>query len=80
MEPYLPEKITWRRNKMGFNFPYRKFFSKHRMVFKPLVADLKKVGVRAYEYGDYDDLLKTNPGLLWRLLSTAIWVRNNLKL
>lgn len=79
MEPYLPRKIIWRRKKMGFRFPYRKFFSKYRIYFKPLIEDLRKIGVRGYGYGDYDELLKTDPALLWRILSTAIWVRYNLK-
>jgi asparagine synthase (glutamine-hydrolysing) len=41
MEPYLPAKIVWRRKKMGFTFPYRNYFKRHKTVFKPVLADLQ---------------------------------------
>jgi len=79
MEPYLPGKIIWRRRKMGFAFPYRKYFSEKAGVFEPLMTELAKVGVPVGEFGSYEELLRYDPHLLWRLLSTAIWVKHNLK-
>jgi len=80
MAPYLPDKILWRRKKMGFSFPYRQYFSANRAVFKPLLGHLEKIDFPVDEFGSYDQLLQTNPVLLWRLISTAIWVKYNLKL
>jgi asparagine synthase (glutamine-hydrolysing) len=76
MQPNLPGKILWRRKKMGFTFPYRVYFGHHRSRFEPLLHQLETIGFPLDEFGSYDQLLKTNPAKLWRLLSSAIWVKN----
>ena len=38
MEPYLPKKIVWRRQKMGFPFPYQRFLLENRSAFLPLLS------------------------------------------
>jgi len=73
MEPYLPPEITWRKTKMGFAFPYQKYLTVRRETFKPLLSSLNSAGVRMRDHGTYEYLLSTNPKLLWRLLSTAMW-------
>lgn len=79
MEPYLPGKIIWRRKKMGFSFPYSRYFSDNRAVFRPLLDSLKDIDFSLDEFGDYDSLIKKDPILLWRILSTAIWVKYNVR-
>lgn len=76
MEPYLPKKIAWRRKKMGFAFPFRPYFSDNRALFFPLLSHLKPLDFLSDHYPDYDFLLQNDPVLLWRLLSTAIWLQN----
>ncbi|MBF0510755.1 MAG: asparagine synthase (glutamine-hydrolyzing) [Candidatus Omnitrophica bacterium] len=70
MEPYLPSKIVWRRQKMGFQFPYSRYFKMHRNTFEPVL----KAG---YPDCDYQQMLTTDPIKLWRYLSTVIWRQNN---
>lgn len=77
MEPYLPRKILWRRKKMGFTFPFRQYLSCNRSTFEPLLKHLNVIGFPINEFGNYNYLLKTDPPLLWRLLSIAIWAKDN---
>jgi asparagine synthase (glutamine-hydrolysing) len=76
MEPYLPSKILWRREKMGFTFPYAWYFRKHRRYFKDLLDSEYASEPLLGAFGDYDGLLREDPLLLWRVLSVAIWNRN----
>jgi asparagine synthase (glutamine-hydrolysing) len=76
MEPYLPGKILWRRKKMGFTFPYQVFFSKNRKKFEPMLSWLNEKQFPQLKLKSYSHLLKKDPKLLWRMLSTAIWVKN----
>lgn len=73
MEPYLPDRILWRRKKMGFAFPYRAYFAEHADVFEPWWNRFREHGVLAESPGSYQDLLTRDPVKLWRILSTAIW-------
>jgi len=74
MEPYLPEKIVWRKRKMGFPFPYKRFLAGHSDVFHPLVNKWEIVQHVLKEQGGYDKLLDRDPTKLWRLCSTALWL------
>ena len=74
MEPYLPEKILWRKTKMGFPFPHKRFLTVHSEVFKPLVDRLVMGELRVKGYEGYHQLLERNPMKLWRLCSTAFWL------
>ena len=78
MEPYLPKKIVWRRKKMGFAFPYKIFFQKHKSSFKPLIKSLAKIDIMLKDDESYESLLENDPVLLWRYLSVAIWIKYNL--
>ncbi|MBC8432933.1 MAG: asparagine synthase (glutamine-hydrolyzing) [Desulfobacterales bacterium] len=76
MEPYLPKKIIWRRKKMGFTFPYGPYFSAYRSDFEPLMHYLRLIDFPIDYFGTYDQLLPDQAPLLWRLLSIAIWAKN----
>ncbi len=76
MEPYLPEKILWRKTKMGFPFAYKKFLSAHGNLFQPLVSQLGNFWIRDGENRDYRNLLDRDPMKLWRLCSTALWLED----
>lgn len=78
MEPYLPEKILWRRKKSGFYFPYQHYLYENRTTFEPLLSYLKNFNFDQETMGSYENLLKTDAVKLWRLISTAIWIKFNL--
>ncbi|MBF0483486.1 MAG: asparagine synthase (glutamine-hydrolyzing) [Candidatus Omnitrophica bacterium] len=75
MEKYLPKEITWRRDKMGFKFPYKNYFLKYRNVFKPLLEDITRLDPSLKYWNNYEKLLQYDPVLLWRVLSVIIWYR-----
>jgi len=74
MEPYLPDRILWRRKKMGFTFPYRLYFGEHADVFQPRWDRFHERQVLTEGTGSYQNLLERDPVKLWRILSTAIWL------
>jgi asparagine synthase (glutamine-hydrolysing) len=76
MEPYLPEKILWRKTKMGFPFAYERFLTLNRGLFEPRVNHLGNFWVRDKESGDYNNILNRDPLKLWRLCSTALWLED----
>lgn len=79
MEPYLPKTIIWRRKKSGFYFPYQQYLSAHRTAFEPLLTYLKYINFPQEPIDNYEHLLRTDAVALWRLISTAIWIKYNLK-
>jgi asparagine synthase (glutamine-hydrolysing) len=76
MTPYMPGKILWRKEKMGFPFPHKNFLNIHRDQFEPMVSRLGNFWVRDKESRDYSEILNRNPLKLWRLCSTAFWLEN----
>jgi asparagine synthase (glutamine-hydrolysing) len=78
MEPYLPANIVWRKTKMGFPFPYKRFLRTHADVFEPLVNKLHALGLPVKDYASYQNLLDSNPLKLWRLCSTALWLEKEI--
>lgn len=75
MEPYLPKKILWRKDKVGFPFPFHRFLAANRHAFEPLLRNLKGNATPINEFTDYNLLMKSNPLKLWRLVSTALWLQ-----
>jgi asparagine synthase (glutamine-hydrolysing) len=75
MEPYLPAEIVWRRDKMGFPFPYQRFLRENRARLAPPLAALRSVGIEP-ESIRYDALAGANPTRLWRMCSTALWLES----
>ena len=71
-------ELIWRRQKMGFPFPYQRFLLENRSTFLPLLNQLSLIDFPLGEFAGYDQLLQASPPQLWRLISTAIWVQRNL--
>jgi asparagine synthase (glutamine-hydrolysing) len=72
----LPDDIVWRRQKMGFPFPWREWLSHSRHV---VATNLKGIDC-PYVAGDrlmaaYDDLVEKDPVLIWRLICLSLWWR-----
>jgi len=63
---------------MGFPFPYERFLLENRSTFSPLLDQLPLIEFPLGEMAGYDNLLHSSPPQLWRLISTAIWVQQNL--
>lgn len=74
MEPFLPPEIAWRREKMGFRFPYRLYFAQERAVFEPLLQGFYRSYPEYGPAGNYEELMREDPLLLWRIISTAVWL------
>jgi asparagine synthase (glutamine-hydrolysing) len=73
MEPYLPPEIVWRRDKMGFPFPYQRFLRENRSRLQPALGALSRIGLDGAA-ARYDGLISANPTRLWRMCSTALWL------
>lgn len=74
MESFLPEEIVWRREKMGFPFPYRRFLTEHESVLTSSVDRVRAAGFLPAESPPYAALLRADPVRLWRVCSTGIWL------
>ncbi len=79
MEDYLPRKIVWRRKKMGFPFAFGRYLGENKKHFKKIYTSLDELGLKLEGVGSYESLLASNPKLLWRILSTLIWLKDNRK-
>lgn len=72
----LPEKIVWRKNKMGFPFPWREWLANSKPIIErnlkgtscPYI-DVKGL-MRAY-----DDINRVEPQALWRVICLGLWWR-----
>jgi asparagine synthase (glutamine-hydrolysing) len=73
MEPYLPSKIIWRRQKMGFQFPFRQYFQNNEKIYAPMLEEFSAGFPQADLQAGYHELLEADPSLLWRLISIGIW-------
>jgi asparagine synthase (glutamine-hydrolysing) len=75
MQPFLPDEVVWRREKMGFPFPLRSFLEQHRAQLAAYLPKLARTGVAGGAL-DYDGMVRSDPQKLWRLCSTALWLDN----
>ena len=73
MQDFLPDRITWRREKMGFPFPLRRFLSANAQWFAPLLRSVAAAGLTTG--GDYATLVRDEPLRVWRACSTALWLQ-----
>jgi asparagine synthase (glutamine-hydrolysing) len=76
VEAYLPEEVVWRRQKMGFPFPFREWLTINRdIVFRNSEGvDCPYLDVSSmFRY--YKDLVRIAPLTLWRLISLMLWWR-----
>lgn len=74
VEPYLPAEVVWRRNKMGFPFPYREWLTVSKPVVMANVTDLTCpfIDLAAFVQ-NYDRFVVVAPVTLWRLISVMLW-------
>jgi asparagine synthase (glutamine-hydrolysing) len=77
MRPFLPDKILWRREKMGFPFAYERFFASHRGKLLPYF----ELGARAVQYPAdtlaFDSMSRVDPMRTWRVCSTGMWMESS---
>jgi asparagine synthase (glutamine-hydrolysing) len=77
MRPFLPDKILWRREKMGFPFAYERFFASHRGQLLPYF----ELGARAVQYpadtSAFDSMSCVDPMRTWRICSTGMWIESS---
>ncbi len=72
----LPPQVTWRREKMGFPFPFARFLARHKTILAPY-ATRAAAAVPVFSGAlRYDDLMTEDPLLLWRLCSTGLWLQH----
>ncbi len=72
----LPHKVVWRRNKMGFPFPYREWLTKSKsLVSRNLMATNCPLINAKQLLNNYDEMVLRYPVTLWRLISVSLWWR-----
>jgi len=65
MEDVLPEKVLWRRRKLGFPFPIEDFYSENRAIFDHIFASVNNPFLKIPD----DPQLRRD----WRLVSFLLW-------
>ncbi len=65
MEPLLPAEVVWRRVKMGFPYPYERFFATYRDVVDTILAKARNPYINLAR----KDRLRTE----WNGLSFILW-------
>jgi asparagine synthase (glutamine-hydrolysing) len=65
MEGLLPDDVLWRRNKMGFPFPYERFFSESRPIIDLIISQSKN----PYIDCRYHDRIAND----WEIISFLLW-------
>lgn len=74
VEPYLPAEVVWRRNKMGFPFPYREWLMSSKQVVLACVSGLQCPFIQLASFEkNYDRFVSVAPITLWRLISVLLW-------
>ncbi len=72
----LPEKILWRKHKMGFPFPFREWLIASRPVVKKNLKDIDCPYINYDKFmNNYEMLTDRLPIHLWRLISIGLWWR-----
>jgi asparagine synthase (glutamine-hydrolysing) len=70
----LPEKVAWRREKMGFPFPLSDWLSRSKSHLMSSLADLDCPFVDSASLHDnYDRLREIDPNYLWYILALGLW-------
>jgi len=78
MDGALPDAVRWRRDKIGFGTPERRWLEeaagdvRARLASSPAVSRLLRDGAREQWLAAEDATRARRPGL-WRLLSVAAW-------
>jgi asparagine synthase (glutamine-hydrolysing) len=74
MQPYLPKRILWRRDKVGFPFPLEQFLRENRDRLAPHFERVRAADLLAGTT-TFDALLAADADRLWRACSAGIWMR-----
>ncbi len=74
MRGILPDSVVWRKDKMGFPFPFRRFFTGHETTLRPAACRAIDAGYDSAETFDYTAMAHGDPLRLWRLCSTGFWL------
>lgn len=75
VEDVLPAEVAWRREKKGFPFPLERWQRANRERFFSAIGPAEScpyVDVKRLR-DDYDQLVTTDPGGLWRVMSICLW-------
>ena len=74
MRDRLPEEVLWRKQKMGFPFPYRQWAIDSRKRFLAMIGGMDCPYVDSSKLRrKYDLLAMANPLYLWRIMSLMLW-------
>lgn len=70
----LPEKVAWRREKMGFPFPLAEWLDRSRSHLMSAFADLDCPYVDSKILSEnYERILQIDPNYLWYIVSLSLW-------
>ncbi len=75
MEPYLPREILWRKKKFGFPFAHKEYFLGRGSDWDVHLKRAQGLGLFDAQCS-YDVLAVEDQHLLWRLLSTGVWLKS----
>ena len=82
MEGLLPDDVRWRRDKLGFATPEKRWLLERAAFVRSVLNDagdlegrLNRAVIQRFQSGSDQDLAAT-PGLV-RLLATAVWLRRD---
>lgn len=76
VKDYLPEQVLWRRQKMGFPFPFREWLLESRAIVQHNAQGVDCPYVNAKSlFATYDEFVRVAPITLWRLISVILWWR-----
>jgi asparagine synthase (glutamine-hydrolysing) len=77
MERSLPGDIAWRRKKMGFPFPIKRWLRENAGVLRTIFSKMDNPYVRREPWiARLDELSQSDPWLVWRALSVELWHRH----
>jgi len=65
MEDILPADVVWRKAKMGFPYPYGRFYTQYRDVIEHIIANARN----PYVHLERKDRLRQN----WKAISFLLW-------
>jgi asparagine synthase (glutamine-hydrolysing) len=72
----LPPSVLWRRQKMGFPFPMRQWLLASRRRALGVLTDSSCPFIRTPRLSAcYDEMARTAPYTLWRLVCLGLWWR-----
>lgn len=76
VQDLLPNEVVWRKQKMGFPFPYREWLAASRNVVEKNAEglDCPYLSISAM-MGHYEQMIKVAPVTLWRMVSVMLWWR-----